>query len=180
MVHKAERRLVLFIGSSIGNFEPWEAAELLRMVRRGLQPGDLLLLGADRVKDEATLLAAYDDFAGVTAAFNLNLLARLNRELGADFDLESFEHHAIWNGDASRIEMHLESRVAQTVRLSGIDIDGPDFEVEFAEGETIHTENSYKYRPGQAEAMMAAAGFAPVESWTDELGWFGVCLGRAE
>ncbi len=175
-----ERRLVLFIGSSIGNFEPWEAAELLRMVRRGLQPGDLLLMGADRVKDEATLLAAYDDFAGVTAAFNLNVLARLNRELGADFDLESFAHRAIWNGDASRIEMHLESRVAQTVRLSGMDIDGPDFEVDFAAGETIHTENSYKYRPGQAEAMMAAAGFAPVESWTDAQGWFGVCLGRAE
>ncbi len=175
-----ERRLVLFIGSSIGNFEPWEAAELLRMVRRGLQPGDLLLMGADRVKDEATLLAAYDDFAGVTAAFNLNVLARLNRELGADFDLETFAHRAIWNRDASRIEMHLESRVAQTVRLSGMDIDGPDFEVDFAAGETIHTENSYKYRPGQAEAMMAAAGFAPVESWTDAQGWFGVCLGRAE
>lgn len=175
-----ERRLVLYIGSSIGNFEPWEAAALLRMVRRGLQPGDLLLLGADRVKDEATLLSAYDDVAGVTAAFNLNLLARLNRELAADFDLESFEHRAIWNAAASRIEMHLESRVAQTVRLHGLDNDGPDFEVNFDAGETIHTENSYKYRPAQAEAMMAAAGFAPVESWTDERGWFGVCLGRAE
>jgi dimethylhistidine N-methyltransferase len=176
---RRERRLVLFIGSSIGNFEPWEAAELLRMVRKGLQPGDGLLLGTDRVKDEATLLAAYDDFAGVTAAFNLNLLTRLNRELGAEFDLESFEHRAIWNEAASRIEMHLESRVAQRVRLSGIDRGGRDFEVEFAEGESIHTENSYKYRPGQAEAMMAAAGFKPVESWTDEQGWFGVCLGRA-
>lgn len=175
-----ERRLVLFIGSSIGNFEPWEAAKLLRMVRRGLQPGDMLLLGVDRVKDEATLLAAYDDFAGVTAAFNLNVLARLNRELGADFDLESFEHRAIWNAAASRIEMHLESRIAQTVRLSGMDLDGSDFEVDFDAGETIHTENSYKYRPGQAEALMSAAGFAPVESWTDEQGWFGVCLGRAE
>jgi dimethylhistidine N-methyltransferase len=175
-----ERLLVLFIGSSIGNFEPWEAAELLRMVRMGLTAGDLLLLGVDRVKDEATLLSAYNDFAGVTAAFNLNLLARLNRELGADFDLEAFEHRAVWNGAKSRIEMHLESRIAQTVRLNGMDIDGLDFEVQFAEGESIHTENSYKYRPGQVEEMMAAAGFAPLESWTDEQGWFGVCLGRAE
>jgi dimethylhistidine N-methyltransferase len=170
-----ERRLVLYIGSSIGNFEPEEAAELLERVRAELRPGDALLLGVDLVKDEATLLAAYDDFAGVTADFNLNVLARLNRELGADFELDAFEHRAIWNEDASRMEMHLESRTQQRVRLEGMDL-----EVYFEAGERIHTENSYKYLPGQAEALLKRAGFEPVESWTDELGWFGVCLGRAE
>ena len=169
-----ERRLVLYIGSSIGNFDPPEAKGLLRRVRAGLEPGDGLLLGVDRVKDEATLLAAYDDVAGVTAEFNLNLLTRLNRELRADFYLESFEHRAVWNQAESRIEMHLESRIAQRVRFAALNLD-----VEFAEGETIHTENSYKYRAGQAEAMLEEAGFAAAGSWTDERGWFGVCLGRA-
>ena len=178
--NEGERRLVLYIGSSIGNFEPDEAYQLLERVRTGLRPGDGLLLGVDLRKDQATLLAAYDDVAGVTAAFNLNLLARLNRELDAEFDLEAFEHRAAWNEAASRIEMHLDSRLAQRVRVTGLDQDGLDFEVEFAAGESIHTENSYKYRPGQAEAMLAEAGFAPVGSWTDDLGWFGVCLGRAE
>ena len=121
------------------------------------------------------MLAAYDDVAGVTADFNLNLLARLNRELGAEFYLESFEHRAVWNQAESRIEMHLESRVAQKVWLAALEL-----EVEFAEGETIHTENSYKYRPGQAETILAEAGFAAAGSWTDERGWFEVCLGRAE
>ncbi len=170
-----ERRLVLYIGSSIGNFDPHEAARVLEGVRAGLQPGDALLLGVDLAKDTRTLLAAYDDAAGVTAAFNLNLLARLNRELGANFDLEAFAHRARWNGPESRIEIHLVSRSPQRVRLSALDL-----EVEFARGETIHTENSYKYRPGQAEAMLTAAGFAPVESWTDARGWFVVCLGRVE
>lgn len=169
-----ERRLVLYIGSSIGNFDPPEAMRLLRRVRAGMKPGDGLLLGVDLKKDEATLLSAYDDVAGVTADFNLNLLARLNRELGAEFYLESFEHRAVWKEAESRIEMHLESRIAQKVWLGALDL-----EVEFAEGETIHTENSYKYSPGQAEAMLAEAGFAPSGSWTDERGWFGVCLGRA-
>ena len=143
-----ERQLVLYIGSSIGNFEPWEAEELLRMIYAGLKPGDGLLLGVDLVKEDSILLAAYDDVAGVTAAFNLNLLARLNRELEADFDLEAFEHRAIWNANESRIEMHLASRIAQNVRMEAL-----DFEVNFDEGETIHTENN-KYRPGQAEAML--------------------------
>ena len=170
-----ERRLVLYIGSSIGNFEPRAAAELLGRVRTGLKAGDGLLLGVDLVKDETTLLAAYDDAAGVTARFNRNLLARLNRELGADFDLEGFRHRAVWNGAESRIEMHLESRIAQRVRLGRL-----DFEMDFGAGESIHTENSYKYRPRQAEAMLAGAGLAPVESWTDARGWFPVCLGRLE
>jgi dimethylhistidine N-methyltransferase len=168
-----DRRLVLYIGSSIGNFDPWQAAELLSGVRSGLKSGDGFLLGVDLVKNQATLLAAYDDVAGVTADFNLNLLTRLNRELGADFDLDSFEHRAIWNAPESRIEMHLESRIAQRVWLDALDL-----AVDFAAGETIHTENSYKYRPGQAETMLTAAGFAPVETWTDAQGWFAVCLGR--
>lgn len=168
-----ERRLVLYIGSSIGNFEPWEAAELLERVCAELEPGDGLLLGVDLQKDEATLLTAYDDFAGVTATFNLNVLARLNRELGAAFDLEAFAHRAVWNEAESRIEMHLESRIAQTVRLEALDLD-----VDFAAEESIHTENSYKYRPGQAEALLEASGFSPVESWTDERSWFVVCLAR--
>jgi dimethylhistidine N-methyltransferase len=170
-----ERRMVLYIGSSIGNFDPDEAARVLEVVRSGLEPGDTLLLGVDLAKDQSTLLAAYDDAAGVTAAFNLNLLARLNRELGANFDLEAFAHRAEWNGTDSRIEIHIVSRVPQRVRLAALDL-----EVEFARGESIHTENSYKYRPGQAEAMLAAAGFAPMQTWTDARGWFAVCLGRVE
>jgi dimethylhistidine N-methyltransferase len=170
-----ERRLVLYIGSSIGNFDPPEAMRLLHRVRAGLRPGDGLLLGVDLVKDEATLLAAYDDVAGVTAHFNLNMLARLNRELEAEFNLENFEHRAVWNRAESRVEMHLESRIAQKVQIAAVDL-----EVSFAESETIHTENSYKYRAGQAEAMLAEAGFAAAGSWTDERGWFVVCLGRAE
>jgi dimethylhistidine N-methyltransferase len=169
-----ERRLVLYIGSSIGNFEPQDAKRLLGTVRAGLKPGDGLLLGVDIAKDEATLLAAYNDAAGVTAKFNRNMLVRLNRELGGDFDPEGFEHRALWNGVESRIEMHLVSRTAQRVRLAAL-----DFEVEFAAGESIHTENSYKYRPGQAEAMLAESGFAPAECWTDERRWFAVCLGKA-
>ncbi len=168
-----ERRLVLYIGSSIGNFEPEEAARLLRKIRTELKAGDALLLGVDMVKDESTLLAAYDDAAGVTADFNLNMLTRLNREVGAEFELDSFEHLAVWNEAASRIEMHLESRVKQSVWVAAMDM-----RVEFAKGERIHTENSYKYRPGQVEAMLAAAGFTHEATWTDENGWFAVCLGR--
>jgi L-histidine Nalpha-methyltransferase len=168
-----ERRLVLYIGSSIGNFEPHEARRILRNVRAGLKQGDTLLLGVDLVKDKSDLLAAYDDFAGVTADFNLNMLARLNRELDAEFNLDSFEHRAVWNQKESRIEMHLESRVAQKVQIAALEM-----EVSFAQGETIHTECSYKYAPGQAEAMLKDAGFGDTESWTDERGWFNVCLAR--
>jgi L-histidine Nalpha-methyltransferase len=170
-----ERRLVLYIGSSIGNFEPAEALRLLETVRAGLRSGDALLLGVDLVKEEATLLAAYDDAAGVTAAFNRNLLVRLNRELGADFVPEAFAHRAVWNAAASRMEMHLESRAAQTVRLAALGLT-----VGFLPGERIHTENSYKYRHGQAEALLERASFTPSATWTDPCGWFAVCLGRVE
>ena len=144
-----ERRLVLYIGSSIGNFEPHEAKRLLDRVRAGLKPGDGLLLGVDLMKDEATLLAAYNDAAGVTAKFNMNLLVRLNRELGGDFDPEGFGHRAIWNEAESRIEMHLESRTEQQARLAAL-----DFEVEFAPGETHpHREQlQVSARPGGSDA----------------------------
>jgi L-histidine Nalpha-methyltransferase len=170
-----ERRLVLYIGSSIGNFEPDQASELLNGVRAGLEPGDALLLGVDLIKEESTLLAAYDDAAGVTAQFNLNVLARLNRDLAANFDLEAFEHRAVWNRPKSRIEMHLESRVAQRVNLPLLDLD-----VNFSAGERIHTENSYKFAPGQAEDMLEAARFFPESTWTDPRGWFAVCLARVQ
>jgi dimethylhistidine N-methyltransferase len=170
-----EQRMVLYIGSSIGNFEPHEARLLLSRVRAGLSPGDTLLLGVDLIKQEPALLAAYDDAAGVTAKFNRNLLVRLNRELDADFDPEAFEHRAVWNAEKSRMEMHLVSRVAQRVRLHALPLT-----IDFDRGESIHTENSYKYAPGQAEAMLAATGFSPVDTWTDAQGWFAVCLGRVK
>ena len=169
-----ERRLLLYIGSSIGNFEPEEAERLLRNARAALSAGDSMLLGVDLVKSEATLLAAYDDAEGVTAAFNLNLLARLNREIGSDFDLEAFAHRAVWNAAKSRIEMHLESRMRQRVRIPSLDL-----RINFGAGETIHTENSYKYRPDQAEELLAKSGFVPTATWTDQRERFAVCLARA-
>jgi dimethylhistidine N-methyltransferase len=169
-----ERRLVVYIGSSIGNFESHQAAKLLRRVRAGLRMGDSFLLGVDLAKEDSILLAAYDDASGVTAAFNRNLLVRLNRELDAEFEPEAFAHCVLWNGAQSRIEMHLKSRGTQRVRVRALDLT-----VEFAAGESIHTENSYKYRPGQAEALLAEAGFRAEATWTDARGWFAVCLGRA-
>jgi L-histidine Nalpha-methyltransferase len=169
------RRLVLSIGSSIGNFEPQEAVDLLARVRARLPKGDSVLLGVDLVKDRETLLAAYDDAAGVTAAFNRNLLARLNRELGAEFDPRAFFHRVRWNEAASRIEMHLVSRAAQTVPIAALDL-----EVDFAAGESIHTENCYKFPPGAAEELLLSAGFTPVATFTDAREWFAVCQGRAE
>jgi L-histidine Nalpha-methyltransferase len=170
-----ERRLVVYIGSSIGNFEPHQAAKLLRRVRAGLRTGDGFLLGVDLAKEDSILLAAYDDGSGVTAAFNRNLLVRLNRELDAEFEPEAFAHCALWNGARSRIEMHLRSRDAQRVEVGALGLT-----VDFAAGESIHTENSYKFRPGQAEALLAEAGFRTEATWTDARGWFAVCLGRAE
>ena len=169
------RRLVAFIGSSIGNFEPEQAGRLLKRIRAGIQRDDSLLLGIDLVKNENILIPAYDDAEGVTAAFNLNVLARLNRDFGANFDLNAFEHRAVWNGMRSRVEMHLESLRPQRVHLPELDM-----VVEFSEGETVHTENSYKYETAQIEEMLGRAGFAPAALWTDPKGWFAVYLGRAE
>jgi len=171
----AGRRLVLYIGSSIGNFEPADAAHLLAKVRGQLHPGDGMLLGVDLVKDEQTLLAAYDDAAGTTAAFNKNMLVRLNRDLGAGFDPDAFAHRAVWNANHSRVEMHLVSLAAQRVRVAALDL-----EVDFAQGETIHTENSYKYRRGEAEQMLSRAGFRTAGQWNDDRGWFAVYLAEVE
>ncbi len=168
------RKLVLYIGSSIGNFEPGDATALLRAVRGELAPGDHLLLGADQAKDEGTLLAAYDDAEGVTAAFNKNVLRRMNRELGADFELAAFTHQARWNGAKSRIEMHLCSERTQPVRIPALDLS-----LDFAAGETIHTENSYKFTDTRILAMLRDAGFALRREWKDERGWFAVYLAEA-
>lgn len=173
-----ERQLLLWIGSSIGNFEPEHAEALLRRIGATMQPGDSLLLGVDLAPTEGgkcvgELLAAYDDEAGVTAAFNLNLLTRINRELGADFHRENFAHWAEWNPHASRIEMHLESLRDQQVHIPALGLTVP-----FVAGEHIHTENSYKYTRERIAGLMESAGFPVAESWTDEGEWFAVMLGR--
>jgi L-histidine N-alpha-methyltransferase len=163
--------LALYIGSSIGNFAPDEAVEILRKLCGQLRPGDSLLLGTDLVKASPLLLAAYDDSDGVTAAFNMNVLHRLNRDLRASFDLDAFRHEAIWNPTESRMEMHLRSTRAQTVRIPALGRN-----VAFAAGETIHTENSYKFTPESIAELLQSAGFRAVETWTDEQNWFAVTL----
>jgi L-histidine Nalpha-methyltransferase len=169
-----QRKMVLYIGSSIGNFEPDDAMDVLCEVRRRLSPGDWLLLGADRVKDRQTLLRAYDDEAGITADFNKNVLARINRELGANFNPKLFRHRARWNEAKSRIEMHLESVTAQIVTVPVLDL-----ELRFAAGETIHTENSYKFTEESIRRIVECAGFKIERCWTDEREWFGVYLAVA-
>ncbi|MFL6718365.1 MAG: L-histidine N(alpha)-methyltransferase [Burkholderiaceae bacterium] len=164
------RRLFFYPGSSIGNFHPDEALAFLRRLRAA--DGDLLI-GIDLVKDHAVLDAAYDDALGVTASFNLNLLNHLNRLLQADFNLREWRHRGFFNAALSRIEMHLEARHALTVRWRG-------GERRFAEGERIHTENSYKYTPDAVEALLREAGYRLARSWTDEAGWFMVCHARRD
>ena len=154
------RRVAFFPGSTIGNFHPTEASAFLRRVRRTLGTDGLLVLGVDRRKDAATLNAAYDDALGVTAAFNLNMLARLDREYGGDFDLARFRHRACFNDEASRVEMHLVSTVEQRVRVAGETF-------HFYAGESIWTESSYKYDRPRLDALAAAAGFAVARLWTD-------------
>ena len=155
--------LTAFLGSNIGNLAPAESLAFVREVRSALRPGDRFLLGTDLVKPEAELVLAYDDPLGVTAAFNLNVLARLNRELGANFDLERFAHRAVWNAAESRVEMHLESLQTQTV-----EIPGAGCSVCFAAGESIWTESSYKYREDGVHELGAAAGLAVRGQWVDE------------
>jgi dimethylhistidine N-methyltransferase len=161
------RALVLFLGSNIGNFDRDAARDFMRRLRDALRPGDALLLGADLKKDPAVLEAAYDDPLGVTAAFNLNVLARANRELGADFDLRSFRHVAVYDERAGRVEMHLESTRGQTVNVGALGLS-----VAFRAGERIHTENSYKYSPAELSALAVAAGFALRRTWLDGAGRF--------
>jgi L-histidine Nalpha-methyltransferase len=180
------RTLALYIGSSIGNFTPNDAREVLRNLRAQLLPGDTLLLGTDlgptaspeNHKTEAMLLAAYDDAAGTTAAFNLNILTRLNRDLGSDFDTENFRHKVLWNPAESRIEMHLESLVAQRVHIPAND-SGPSLTINFVPGETIHTENSYKFTPAAVESLLASASFKVTRSWQDAQHLFAVTLATA-
>lgn len=156
------RALVLFLGSNIGNFDPPSRDALLRHMRACLRPGDALLLGADLVKPERDLLLAYDDPLGVTGAFNLNLLVRINRELGADFDPAGFAHRAIWNASDARVEMHLVSRRRQSVRIPAAGI-----RLELQASETIWTESSYKYQPDDIVRMIEAAGFEATAQWED-------------
>src|SRR5579863_9184576 len=155
-------RVGFFPGSTIGNFEPHEAAAFLRHAGRMLGTGSVFVVGVDLAKAPDILYRAYNDAEGVTAKFNLNLLARINRELGADFDLAAFEHHAFYNAERNRIEMHLASTRRQKVRICGTTID-------FRAGETIHTENSYKYTVESFQALAHGSGWSPLAVWTDGL-----------
>ncbi len=163
------RKLAFFPGSTIGNLEPHEALQFLGRVRDTVGPGGHLLIGVDRKKDVDTLVRAYDDPQKVTAAFNLNLLERANRELDADFDLNAFSHEARYNADHGRIEMHVKSEREQRITIGTCQFD-------FEAGETIHTENSYKYAPDEFRLLARAAKFEPVRSWTDNGERFGVYL----
>lgn len=167
------RKLVLYLGSSIGNFDPDAAIEMLSQIGDQLSPGDALLLGTDMVKSASLLVPAYNDAQGVTAEFNKNMFHRLNRELGANFDLSAFRHIAVWNGRRSRMEIYLESARPQVVEIPLLQM-----RVKFAAGERIHTENSYKYTMGMVEGMLHDAGFALEKSWFDRRKWFGLHLAR--
>lgn len=167
------RKLVLYIGSSIGNFEPDEAVRMLRRIRRTLRAGDALLLGADFAKSPKILLPAYDDSQGVTARFNKNILERLNRELDADFEVDLFRHIALWNRRLSRIEAYLESTTSQTVFIPALEMD-----LSLAPGERIHTEISYKYTDDMIESILRESGFRLEHTWCDRNKWFGVHLAR--
>jgi L-histidine N-alpha-methyltransferase len=165
------RRLVAFLGGTIGNLKPHERAELLAVVAASMAPGDCLLLGTDLVKDRQRLVAAYDDSAGVTAEFNLNVLTVLNRELGADFAPARFEHVARFDDDQEWIEMHLRSRGRQVVQIPGLDL-----ELELADGETIRTEISAKFRRERVVDELSAAGLDLQHWWTDRDGDFALSL----
>lgn len=167
----SERLLLLFLGSSIGNFDAVARVEFLQSVRGCLSPGDWLLIGFDLVKPVPVMLEAYDDPVGVTAAFNRNVLGRINRELGGKFDLRSFTHAARWNAGASRIEMHLQSLCAQTVEIPGAGLT-----VSFQPGETIWTESSYKFEADALATLAREAGFEPLRTWIDEEWPFAECL----
>jgi dimethylhistidine N-methyltransferase len=167
--------LALYIGTSIGNFSPQEARLILRDLCVELQTGDALLLGTDMVKDERTLLTAYDDNDGVTAAFNLNVLHRLNRELGANFNPSCFRHRVIWNSIECRIEMHLES-----TREQHVSIEQAGLELHLMPRETIHTENSYKFTDRVIRSLLSDAGFQIGGTWKDRRDWYSLTLAYLE
>lgn len=173
-IDRSKCTLALFLGSNIGNFPPAEAREFLTALRKILKTGDCLLLGADLKKDAQTLIDAYDDSTLVTAAFNLNLLARLNKELEANFNLRRFKHRALYNEIEGRIEMHLESLTQQIVKINKLDL-----EAQFLAGETIHTENSYKFDLTDLENLAADTGFELSRSWFDGEKRFSSNLFRA-
>jgi dimethylhistidine N-methyltransferase len=166
--------LVLLLGSNIGNFDTPAAAAFLQRIRQAVAPGDLLLLGADLVKPERDLLLAYDDPLGVTAAFNRNLLVRINRELGADFNLARFGHRAVWDAEHQRIEMHLVSLARQEVRIPAAGVTEA-----FVAGEYIWTESSYKYTPQQVVDLGLGSGFSTLKQWVDEDARFALTMFRA-
>jgi dimethylhistidine N-methyltransferase len=164
---QAMPKVGFFPGSTIGNLEPHEAAAFLRDAGRLLGKGATFIVGVDLVKDEKVLHKAYNDSQGVTAKFNLNLLVRMNRELGGKFNLACFEHHAFYNRERSRIEMHLASLKRQSVSVAGE-------RVTFRAGETIHTENSYKYTIDSFGCLARGAGWTPIKSWTDSKSYFSM------
>ena len=170
---EAAPKLGFFPGSTIGNMTPLMAIDLLRAMRASLGEGAMLLIGMDRVKGADVLVPAYDDAAGVTAAFNMNLLDRINRELAGTIPLDAFRHVARWNDDRARIEMHLEA-----TRDADFTVDGRPFSI--AAGETIHTENSHKYGPRDARILLRGGGWTPVAEWTDPDGLFAVILAEAQ
>lgn len=172
-IPRGGRRMLAFLGGTIGNYEPQSRRRLLGALSSTLVTGETLLLGTDLVKDPARLVAAYDDAAGVTAAFDRNVLSVINRELEADFELERFEHVALWNGDEEWIEMRLRSQGAQRVSIASLGM-----EVAFADGEDILTEVSAKFRRPGVEAELDEAGFDLLEWWTDPEGLFALTLSR--
>jgi dimethylhistidine N-methyltransferase len=163
----APARTGFFPGSTIGNFEPHEASAFLRNAANILRPGAKLIIGVDLIKSAEVLNAAYNDAEGITAQFNLNLLTRINRELGGTFQLDTFEHHAFYNRERHRVEMHLASLKRQKVRVAGETID-------FRAGETIHTENSYKYSVESLAALARGVGWLPAGAWTDSRKYFSI------
>ena len=166
-------KLGFFPGSTIGNMIPHSSVDLLRAMKASLGTGSMLLIGMDRIKDEQVLVSAYDDAQGVTAAFNMNLLERVNRELGGTLPIKAFRHRAIWNDDRARIEMHLEA-----TRDVAFTIEGRPFSM--AVGETIHTENSHKYGQRDGRILLRAGGWTPIAEWTDPDGLFAVILAEAQ
>jgi len=172
-IPRSGRRMIAFLGSTIGNLGPSDRAQLLAEISAALRPGDTFLLGTDLVKDTGRLLRAYNDAAGVTADFNRNVLRVISRELSADFDVDEFEHVAIWDAKDQWIEMRLRSARAQTVRVADLDLT-----VSFAAGEEMRTEISAKFRPEQVRSELKQARLDPVRFWTDDNGDFGLTLAR--
>ena len=166
-------KLILFLGSSIGNFEPHEIEKFLVLTRQNLNQEDFILVGFDLVKDRKILHAAYNDTKGITKAFNLNILRRINRELEANFDLNKFEHHAFYNENRSRIEMHLVSKENQMVTIDALKI-----KIYFKKNESIHTENSYKFTHKMIHSYAGMANLNIIKTWTDPANYFALCLMR--